>query len=74
VGQKTKAFGDKIITHELLDDDMLKNGVPILRKTQEIIEYLKPKIWFIENPATGKMKDFMKDIPHHDVDYCMYCD
>ena len=74
VGRKTKAFGDAVITHELLDKDMREKGLPILRKTQEIIEYFKPKVWFIENPQTGKMKDFMTGVSYYDVDYCRYCD
>jgi len=74
VGRKTKAFGDKTITHEMLDEEMREKGVPVLRKTQEIIEYFQPKHWFIENPATGKMKEFLTDLPHYDVDYCRYSD
>jgi len=46
----------------------------IVTTTLEIISYLKPKTWFLENPATGKLKDqpFMKDLDkyHIDVDYC----
>ena len=42
VGRKTKAFGDKIITHEMLDKDMIERGLPLLRKTQEIIKYFNP--------------------------------
>ena len=38
---------------------MLERGVPILRKTEEIIQYFEPRLWFIENPQTGKMKDFI---------------
>ena len=46
----------------------------MVKKTLEIIDYFKPKYWFIENPQTGMLKkqDFIKDIPHYDVDYCMY--
>lgn len=47
---------------------------PIVLKTLEIIEYFKPKVWFIENPQTGYLKSrpFMQDIPFYDVSYCMY--
>jgi site-specific DNA-cytosine methylase len=48
-------------------------GLPPLRKAEEIIEYFKPTKWFIENPQTGRMKEFV-DKPFYDVDYCMYCD
>ena len=43
-------------------------------KTLEIIEYFSPKWWFIENPATGVLKNrtIMFDIPFFDVNYCAY--
>lgn len=59
-------------------EQMLKNieeqGLPILRKTEEIINYFKPKTYFIENPQTGLMKNYINDKPFYDIDYCMYCD
>ena len=54
---------------------MLERGVPILRKTEEIIQYFEPRLWFIENPQTGKMKDFIDpSVNFYDVDYCKYTD
>ena len=46
----------------------------IVMKTIEIIEYFKPRVWFIENPQTGLLKeqDFMKNFHFVDVDYCRY--
>jgi len=46
----------------------------MVKKTLEIIDYFKPKYWFIENPQTGMLKtrDFIKELPYYDVDYCMY--
>lgn len=46
----------------------------LVQKTLEIIKYLKPKAWFMENPQTGKLKlqEFMHGIPFHDVSYCKY--
>ena len=44
VGRKLKAHGEEIITKEILDRDMMEIGVPILRKTQEIIDYFKPSL------------------------------
>ena len=40
----------------------------------QIIDYLKPKVWFIENPQTGYLKhrNFMLLRPYFTVDYCMY--
>ena len=62
-------------THERLQTEMLERGVPILRKTEEIIAYFKPRLWFIENPQTGKMKDFIdSSVKFYDVDYCKYTD
>lgn len=48
----------------------------IVLNTLEIINYLKPRAWFIENPQTGllKLQDFMVGIPFIDVDYCRYSD
>ena len=74
IGRKTKAFGDEIVTAEMLDKDMEEKGVPLVRKTQEIIEYFKPKFWFIENPQSGKMKNYLNDLNYYDVDYCKYSD
>jgi hypothetical protein len=46
-------------------------GVPILRRAEAIIDYFKPQFYFIENPQTGLMKNYVTR-PHFDVDYCMY--
>jgi hypothetical protein len=48
-------------------------GLPILRKTEEIIHYFNPTYYFIENPQTGRMKEYI-DRPYYDVDYCKYAD
>ena len=62
-------------TRESIERDMLERGVPILRKTEEIIRYFQPRLWFIENPQTGKMKDFIDpSVNYYDVDYCKYTD
>ena len=71
IGRKLKYFGDVIVTAEMLDNDMMEVGVPILRKTEEIINYFNPDLYFMENPKTGKMKDFVTR-PFYDVDYCAY--
>ena len=46
----------------------------IVIKTLEIIKYFKPRIWFVENPQTGllKQQEFMKGLPFFDIDYCKY--
>lgn len=52
--------------------NQLENGVPILNKTLEIIDYFKPKYYFIENPDTGMMKNYLTHLPYYTVDYCKY--
>ena len=59
-------------TKESLQRDIDEQGLPILYRTLEIIDYFKPKYFFIENPQTGRMKDYMLAYPHYDVDYCQY--
>ena len=46
----------------------------IVLKTLEIINYFKPRVFFIENPQTGLLKEqpFMKDLHYVDVDYRKY--
>jgi len=46
----------------------------IVLKCFEIIKYLKPKYFIIENPQTGLLKNqsFMNDMPYIDIDYCKY--
>ena len=63
------------ITRETLLRDIHLIGLPILRRTEDIIRYLKPRKYFIENPATGRMKDFVS-LPNetYTLDYCAYSD
>ena len=46
----------------------------IVLRTIEIIEFLNPKYYIIENPQTGKLKDqwMMYGFSYVDVDYCKY--
>jgi hypothetical protein len=48
----------------------------LVLKALEIIEYFKPRFWFLENPQSGllKTRPFMFEHPYTDVDYCMYSD
>jgi len=43
-------------------------------KAVEIINYFKPKSWFVENPYHSAMKDLphMKELPSYRFDYCRY--
>jgi hypothetical protein len=62
------------IPKEQRENDIVNIGIPTLRKAEEIINYFKPSRYFIENPQTGRMKEYMTHKPHYDVDYCRYCD
>ena len=46
----------------------------IVQRTIEIINYLKPTYYIIENPQTGLLKEqsFMNSFPYVDIDYCKY--
>ena len=59
-------------TKESLKRDVEQVGLPILYKTLEIIDFFQPKYYFIENPKTGRMKEYMQEYDHYDVDYCQY--
>lgn len=66
-----KNIGRHGITRDSIEADILLKGLPILRRTEQIINYFKPTYYFIENPATGAMKRFL-ELPFYTVDYCMY--
>jgi hypothetical protein len=73
IGRTIKAHGDTIITAEILDEDIEKYGVPMVDKVFEIIDYFNPEYYIIENPTSGKMKEYINDlIPYYDIFYCMY--
>ena len=71
IGRKLKCHNGEVCTAELLQKDIDNIGLPILRQTEKIIEYFKPKYYFMENPQTGLMKNYV-DKPFYDVDYCKY--
>lgn len=50
-------------------------GMQIVKKTLEIIDFYKPKYWFLENPR-GKLRklEFMKKYNRTTVCYCKYGD
>ena len=73
IGRKLKAHGDTIITSEIIDRDIELYGVPMVDKMFEIINYFNPEFYIIENPKSGRMKDYISDlIPYYDISYCMY--
>ena len=71
IGRKNKH--GEVISMETILKRIDKEGLPLLRKTQEIINYFDPKYYLIENPGTSKMKNYL-DLPNYVVDYCMYSD
>ena len=52
--------------------DIVNEGLPPLLKTLEIIDYLKPKYYFIENPMNSKMKEYLKKRSCRIISYCQY--
>ena len=61
----------EMMTAETLLRDTECVGVPVLRRTQEIINYLQPRLYFIENPGTGLMKNYIPEKPVM-FDYCRF--
>ena len=55
--------------------DTAKLGIELVKKTLEIIDYYKPKYWFMENPRGVLRKmDIVKDLKINTVTYCQYGD
>lgn len=71
VNPKTKQ--KYLYTKEKRNED-LEYADSLVRKTLEIIDYFKPKLWFIENPQTGllKKRGILDEYKYYDVDYCCY--
>ena len=50
-------------------------GIELVKKTLEIIDYYKPKYWFMENPRGVLRKmDIVKELKRNTVTYCQYGD
>lgn len=55
--------------------DTAKLGIQLVQKTLELIEYYKPKFWFMENPRGVLRKlDVVKGLKKNTVTYCQYGD
>lgn len=80
IGRKCKTIHPTdIITKEHIENDIDKYGKPMVDKIFEIIEHFKPNYWWIENPQTGRMKNYIAEKypqynKYYDVDYCKYSD
>lgn len=74
IGRTLRDHGDTIITKDILTQDIIAKGLPLLDRALDIIQHFTPAYWFIENPASGRMEEWMQGIPKYTVDYCMYSD
>jgi len=80
IGRKCKTIHlTDVVTMEMLNKDIDTFGKPMVNKIFEIIKYFQPKYWWIENPQTGKMKNYIESMfpefnIYYDVDYCHYSD
>ena len=63
----------EMVTKETLERDMKKGDI-LIEKVYEIIEYFKPKYYFIENPFTGylKMRPIMENKKYYITEYCQW--
>ena len=54
----------------------MENADKLVRKTLEIIEYLRPEKWWIENPRNGylRTRGILDNYPYVDLDYCQLSD
>ncbi len=75
IGRKLKGM-TRNLTMEDIKADIDKYGKPMVDRVLDIIKHFKPKYWWIENPATGKMRHYLDDkCPHKYVfSYCKYSD
>ena len=79
IGRKSKTINPdgSIVKKEDIQRDIDLYGKPMVDKCFEIIEYFKPKYWWLENPQTGLMKNYIEERwneynTFYDVDYCKY--
>jgi site-specific DNA-cytosine methylase len=71
IGHHWKKEGDIFIPKT----DTAKLGIELVKKTLEIINHLKPKFWFMENPRGVLRKmEIVKDLPMKTITYCQYGD
>jgi hypothetical protein len=54
----------------------MESADKLVRKTLEIIEYLRPEKWWIENPRNGylRTRGSLDKYPYVDLDYCQLSD
>ena len=69
INQKRK--DGTIFTREILENDIEIYGKPMVDKIFEILDYFKPSYWWIENPKSSSMRNYINE-DYYVVDYCMY--
>jgi hypothetical protein len=62
---------DRKFTKQDIEDDINNIGKPMVDKIFEILEYFSPSYWWIENPNSSSMKNYINK-PYYIVDYCKY--
>lgn len=73
LGRPLKRLGGKILTREQRVLDEINLGLPPVHKGLEIVDYLKPKYWFMENPASGgTLHKYITDRNKIQVDYSAF--
>ncbi len=80
IGRKSKSIRPDggIVCVNDIENDINKYGKPMVDKMFEIIEYFKPKYYWIENPSASQMWKYVKDKYQHlglfynRFDYCKY--
>ena len=74
IGRKLKGM-TRPLTMTDIENDIEIFGKPMVDKVFEIIDYFDPQYFIIENPKTGRMKEYINElIPYYDIDYCRYSD
>jgi hypothetical protein len=72
---RTKKEGFVLFNQKELDEDIDKFGKPQVDRIIEILEYFKPKWWWIENPKSSSMKYYLLEKGYNHpkiISYCKY--
>tara|TARA_R110000868_G_C10871315_1_gene762292 strand:+ start:711 stop:1433 length:723 start_codon:yes stop_codon:yes gene_type:complete len=73
IGKNIKGTNKKY-SMQSIQEDIDKFGKPMVDRVREILDYFRPKYYWIENPKSSSMKKYITDLPFYDVDYCRYSD
>jgi hypothetical protein len=74
VGKLCKRTGG-VWTKDMLEAELKGvDGAMLVDRMREILDYLQPAFYWIENPWLSRMRDYIVDLPFVCVDYCRYCD